>query len=59
MEFFAWMLQQALNVAESFDVLQRKTGLAIAERPVLAAAREYSSLPGCYWLRPRMASMLG
>ena len=57
MEFFARMLQQALNVAESLDVLQRKTGIAIAERPVLATADEYSSLPdvatGCAlgWLR--------
>ena len=51
MKFFAGMLQQTLNVAESFDVLQRETGIAVAEGPVLAAAREYSSLPDCYWLR--------
>ena len=53
MEFFARMLQQALNVAESLDVLQREVLLPIAEGPVLATAGEYSSLPGCYWLRPR------
>jgi hypothetical protein len=30
MEFFARMLQQALNVAESLDVLKRECGIAVA-----------------------------
>ncbi len=59
MEFFTGMLKQTLNVAEALDVLQRETGVAVADGPVLAAADEYSRLPDGYWLRPGMASTLG
>ncbi|MGC2758773.1 hypothetical protein [Candidatus Binatus sp.] len=59
MKFFAGMLQQPLNVAESFYVLQREAAIAVAEGPVFAAAREYASLPDCNWARLGMTSMLG
>ena len=59
MEFFARMLQQALNVAETLDVLQRECAVPTAQGPILATAREYSRLPDGCWLRSGMASTLG
>ncbi|HXN14672.1 MAG TPA: hypothetical protein VN865_16270 [Candidatus Acidoferrales bacterium] len=44
MEFFAGMLQQPLNIAETLNVLQRKAGAAVADGPVFAAAHECSGL---------------
>ena len=59
MKFFARMLQQALDVTESLDVLQRETAVAVTQGPVFAAAYEYSRMPIGYRLRPGMASMIG
>ncbi len=58
MELFAGMLQQALNVAESFDVFQRKTGVAIADGPEFTVADEYAFLLAGNFLRHGMAPTL-
>jgi len=59
MEFLTGMLQQTLNVAEAFDVLERETGVAVADGPELAVADENSCPRSGYWIQPWMASTLG
>jgi len=40
-KFLTGMLQHALNIAQSFDIPQRKRDVAIADGPVLAVTSEY------------------
>ena len=45
MKLLAGMLQEALNVAEPLDVLEREACVAISDRPILAGLREDCSNP--------------
>ncbi|MGD0117593.1 MAG: hypothetical protein ABSD30_05990 [Candidatus Binatus sp.] len=56
MKFLGGMLQQALNVAESLDVLKRETGIVVADRPIFAVAYEHSQARGGCRLRSGKAA---
>ncbi len=59
MELLAGMLQQTLNVTESFEIPQRETDASVTDSPVLAASDEYSCLGGRRAPRYRIVLTLG
>src|SRR5713226_2953021 len=58
-KLFSRMLQQALNVAEAFDVLQRKRGPLVADGPIFATSSEGCHLHRWSTARPESALTIG